>query len=491
MRLGELVNHNPSISVLQASAAALDRDVGSLQMIDSYDAIGAANEGALLVLAPALSAEASSYRFDLGLGQAPEGVAGIALSGQADAPSATAMRAAERRNLGLVALAPGADVAAIAVHVRDVNVGGHREAVTRLENLCRIVDSHDPGAEDLSQLLGHLSAALDCDVTLEFERLNVTAVPLDTGSGRPIFLTLHTRTTDVIARAALTYAGRAIEETLRRDFEQANFPVRSRGELLNEFLLSDASTSAEALTRLRRSGFAVEGHHLGAHVDLHNLAVGGHDAADNYRRQLRAARVLIDKVIAGDDSWTSAGTNASVLLILSEDRHNPRHAEIFDDRLRSGLAQLEEVEPSLEWSAGVGSVQGGAAGLRNTADEAFSALRAAKAGGITNKLHHFDRLGFARALIRWYEVDDVRATIDELLAPLAELGENKIGEAVRTLRTYLDSGQNVKLTAHRLQVHRNTVRYRINRILDALEVDLTDPEQRLLVELGTRAMRVS
>ena len=491
MRLGELVGHTPSIRVLQASAAALDREVASLQIIESYDVIAAANESALLVLAPALSAEAASYRFDLGLGQAPDGVAGIALSGQADAPSATAMRSAQRRDLALVALAPGADVAAIAVHVRDVNVGGHREAVTRLENLCRIVDSHDPGAEDLSGLLAHLSAALDCDVTLEVEPRHLTAVPLDTGSGQPVFLTLHTRTTDVIARAALTYAGRAIEKALRREFEEANFPVRSRGDLLNEFLLSDASTSAEALARLRRSGFPVEGHHLGARVDLHNLAVSGHDAADNYRRQLRAARVLIDKVIAGEDSWTSAGTNASVLLIMSEHRHNRRHSEIFDERLRSGLARLEELEPSLEWTAGVGSVQGGAAGLRNTADEASSALRAAQAGGVTNQLHHFDRLGFARALIRWYEVDDVRATIDELLAPLAELGENKIGEAVRTLRTYLDSGQNVKLTAHRLNVHRNTVRYRMNRILDALEVDLADPDQRLLVELGTRAMRVS
>lgn len=124
-------------------------------------------------------------------------------------------------------------------------------------------------------------------------------------------------------------------------------------------------------------------------------------------------------------------------------------------------------------------------------DEATSALRAAQAGGISNQLQHFDRLGFARALIRWYEVDDVRATIDEILAPLAQLGSSKVAEAVHTLRTYLDSGQNVKTTAHRLHVHRNTIRYRINRILDVLDVDLADPEQRLLVELGTRAMRIS
>ena len=491
MRLRDLIDRDPSVRVLQATDASLDQALSSLQMIDSYDSIAGVAPGALVVLSPALSADVASYRFDLGLGRLPDGVAGVALSSHAGEPSATALRTAERRDLALVALDPGADVAAIAVRVRDLSLGGPREAITRLETACRIVDSHDSAAGDLDQLLARLSAELGCDVTIEVDAGDVYALPLDTGSGQPAYLALDTTMPDTIKRAAMTYAGRAIEAILRHDFEEANFPVQSRGDLLNEFLLNDASTGADALARLRRSGFPVEGHHLAARVDLHNLASGSHDPADNYRRQLRAARLLSDTVSSGEDSWTTAGTNTAVLLVMSEHRRNSRHAETLDARLRSGLERLEQLDPSLQWAAGVGTVQGGASGLRNTVDEATSALRAAQAGGISNQLQHFDRLGFARALIRWYEVDDVRATIDEILAPLAQLGASKVAEAVHTLRTYLDSGQNVKTTAHRLHVHRNTVRYRINRILDVLDVDLADPEQRLLVELGTRAMRIS
>ena len=489
MRLAAMIDSDPAIHVVQASKEALEGDVGSLQMINGFDEVSSTAPGALVVLAPSLSADAASYRFDLMLGQLPDGVAGIALSGQPGEPSATSLRTAERRGIPLLMLAPDADVAAIAVRVRDFDLGGDRVAINRLETVCRIVDQHVAGTENLTQLLTRLSAAMDSEVTIEIEGGH-DAIALDAGSGQRLYLAPHSKRSDIMSRAALSYAARVIEAILRRDFEQANLGVRSRGELLNEFLLSDVSSGAVALARLRRTGLPVEGHHLAVRIDLHSLATAGDDAADNYRRQLRAARVLIDKVSAGESSWTSAGTNSSVLLVMSEPRHNPGHAEALVSRLEFGLTQLEHVEPGLEWFAGVGTVQSGAAGLRNTADEAYSALRAALAGAITNQLHHFDRLGFARSLIRWYEVDDVRETIEGMLAPLTQLGPKKSSEAVRTLRAYLDSGQNVKVAAHRLHVHRNTVRYRIKRILDVLEVDLNDPEQRLLVELGTRAMRM-
>ena len=491
VNIGDFLARDPSIRRLQATAASLERPLTSVEMINGFDAVAGVAPGTLVVLGPSLSADAASYRFDLALGGLPDGVAGVALSGDAGEPSATALRTMERNDLALVGLDPAADVAAIAVHVRDITVGGPREAVTRLEMVCRIVDDHEARAEDLDGLLARLSAACGCEVAIRTESGGGYAVPLDPGSGQPVFLTLEVTAPDAVLRTAVGYAGRAIEEMLRRDFEEANFPVQSRGDLLNEFLLSDANTGADALARLRRSGFPVDGHHLAARVDLHNVGAAGRDVAARYRLQQQAARLLSDAVSGGEDSWTTAGTNTSLLLVMSESRRNPRHSQVLETRLSGGLERLGRLHAPVQWAAGIGTVHVGAGGLRNTVDEATSALRAAQSGGEPNTVAHFDRLGFARALIRWYEIDDVRATIDEILAPLNRLGERKVAGAVHTLQTYLDSGQNIGETAARLHVHRNTVRYRIDRILEVLDVDLSDPEQRLLVELGTRAMRIS
>ena len=491
VNIGDLLARDPSIRPLQVTPGSVERPLTSVEMINDFDTVSGVAPGTLVVLGPGLSADAASYRFDLALGRLPEGVAGVALSGTAGEPSPTALRTMERKDIALVGLDPAADVAALAVHVRDVTAGGHREAVTRLEMVTRIVDDHNARTDGLERLLGRLSAACGCEVAIRTEANGDYAVRLDPGSGQPVFLTLDTPVPGAVLRTAAGYAGRAIEEMLRRDFEEANFPVQSRGDLLNEFLLSDANTGADALARLRRSGFPVDGHHLAARVDLHNVGAAGRDVAARYRLQQQAARLLSDAVSAGEDAWTTAGTNTSVLLVRSEPRRNPRHAEVLETRLSEGLDRLERLHTTVSWAAGIGTTHVGAGGLRNTVDEATSALRAAQSGGEPGTVAHFDRLGFARALIRWYEIDDVRATIDEILAPLTRLGERKVPGAIHTLQTYLDSGQNIGETAARLHVHRNTVRYRIDRILEVLEVDFNDPEQRLLVELGTRAMRIS
>ena len=60
-----------------------------------------------------------------------------------------------------------------------------------------------------------------------------------------------------------------------------------------------------------------------------------------------------------------------------------------------------------------------------------------------------------------------------------------------TLRIYLDSFGDIGAAAQRLQVHPNTVRYRVRRIEKLLSTSLADPEVRLLFSLGLRVMEGS
>jgi DNA-binding PucR family transcriptional regulator len=57
-----------------------------------------------------------------------------------------------------------------------------------------------------------------------------------------------------------------------------------------------------------------------------------------------------------------------------------------------------------------------------------------------------------------------------------------------TLRAYLDSFGDIAAAAQRLQVHPNTVRYRVRRIEKLLSTSLADPDVRLLFSLGLRVL---
>jgi DNA-binding PucR family transcriptional regulator len=56
-----------------------------------------------------------------------------------------------------------------------------------------------------------------------------------------------------------------------------------------------------------------------------------------------------------------------------------------------------------------------------------------------------------------------------------------------TLQIYLDSFGDVAAAAAALQVHPNTVRYRVRRLEQALSTSLSDPDVRLLLSLSLRA----
>lgn len=95
-------------------------------------------------------------------------------------------------------------------------------------------------------------------------------------------------------------------------------------------------------------------------------------------------------------------------------------------------------------------------------------------------------LAEARTTVLLDEIVTLVGGEDRLLDP--RIAQLRAQEPVlaETLRTYLDSFGDIGAAARSLQVHPNTVRYRVRRIERLLAVSLADPEVRLLFSLSLR-----
>jgi len=136
----------------------------------------------------------------------------------------------------------------------------------------------------------------------------------------------------------------------------------------------------------------------------------------------------------------------------------------------------------------------GPTGVRASAAEASAAVAAARLAGKSNVVCSFDEVGLRRTLIEWYASDTAREAVkslleplERLLEPLERLGHRKAEIAIGTLQTYLDHQGSLSATAAALHLHRNAVAYRIAQILERLQVNIDDPDQRLLLQLACRA----
>jgi len=138
---------------------------------------------------------------------------------------------------------------------------------------------------------------------------------------------------------------------------------------------------------------------------------------------------------------------------------------------------------SAEPRAAIGPTVDGLTGLAEAKRGAEMALRAMVDAGVTG-VADAEQLRSRTVLL---ELRDLAAQHPSLrigkLDRLVEHDRQRRSEYLTTLRAYFDTFGDVNRAAAMVSVHPNTFRYRLRRLLEAADIDLDDPVERLIVHL--------
>jgi sugar diacid utilization regulator len=252
--------------------------------------------------------------------------------------------------------------------------------------------------------------------------------------------------------------------------------------------MSDSAISEDLLDRARQLGIPVSGWHLAVRVEADDLDEAEQDEVRRFELLESAGQAALQAVSGAGETWyLSRIARAIILIRVTTSNPGPqagaRAARSAERALQAIMARL----PALRFRAGVGAAHEGPMGLRASAAEARGALAAARAARRPAGVAAHDAVGIRRMLMEWYASETVRASVQDQLAPLENLGAARADTAIRTLAAYLDEQGSVVRTAERLHLHRNAVTNRLRSITELLDVDLDDPDQRLALQLACRA----
>jgi purine catabolism regulator len=167
---------------------------------------------------------------------------------------------------------------------------------------------------------------------------------------------------------------------------------------------------------------------------------------------------------------------------------DPEATTAWVEKLRQGLeeALAPESQPVV---AGVGRSPGAETSPYAAIREATRAgdIAASMAGDGSPAALHFARLGALRLIFHLADNPELRAFQRDVLGPLEASDAARRSEFVRTLEAFLRAGGNHMRAARDLNVHRNTLIYRLERIQELLGgADLEDPELRLNLQLALK-----
>ncbi len=154
--------------------------------------------------------------------------------------------------------------------------------------------------------------------------------------------------------------------------------------------------------------------------------------------------------------------------------------------------QLATRSPSGLVAAGISRPASGLSALREAYREAKDSVSIANELGDREQTTFYGDLKLFQLLLALKErnLDQMRRFHLETLGPLVEHDDRKQGDLIRTLSGFFEANGNLARAATDLNVHRNTLVYRLERISELTGLNLEDPDNRLILHLALKIQRV-
>jgi PucR family transcriptional regulator, purine catabolism regulatory protein len=194
---------------------------------------------------------------------------------------------------------------------------------------------------------------------------------------------------------------------------------------------------------------------------------------------------LIDEVMARRGSrvlWRLRHNNAEIVWPVVDATEAKSVAKsLFDDLSRR--IQGKNLT-GLAVSVGVGRIQSGLTGIRQSHQEAKQAISMGRRLDGPGHLTPFESLGVYRLIFAAENLPELRSFHDETLDSLIAYDQQHGGELIRTLEAFFDARCSPKEAATLLNVHRNTVLYRLDRVREITGLDLDNANVRLRLHLA-------
>lgn len=281
-----------------------------------------------------------------------------------------------------------------------------------------------------------------------------------------------------IGHAATVIALEMVKERLTHEMD-----VRDRRTYTDDLLSGRFDDAARMRIRGRHLGCDLRGPFQVIVFDVgrfrHSLRGNGRVNADEEALRRRFYDIVVQFAHdSASNRLISAKDDRLSIILTRLDAEGKDVAEVD----RAVRALLAKALPNLPVSAGVGRVAETLEEIPRSFREAGKALQAIGQLGGAGRTLAFEELGVAGILLQAGDTSDLIRFARSRLGPVVEYDRQHGGILLEALNAYLGAGLAVPVAAEAMNVHPNTVRYRLRKIESLIGASLRD--QSLLLDLN-------
>ena len=288
---------------------------------------------------------------------------------------------------------------------------------------------------------------------------------------------------DDFDRLVLTYGADVCAIELAKNRAIAFAVEQTRGDWVQMWLSGTPADDDMMTTRAQQAGF-----------DAHTLclvAVFRAATSTGNPLPLEALIPLVRDDMTRRQLNGAVGQYVDVIVALYPLVDNSQTGRLRD-MIEEVRDQLALRAPSGLVAVGISRPTQGLTALRDAYREAKDALSIAHELGDVEQTTYYGDLKLYQLLLalKEHNLEHLSQFYEATLGPLVEHDERKQSDLLRTLNGFFQANGNLAKAAQDLDVHRNTLVYRLERISELTELDLDDADNRLILHLALKIRRV-
>lgn len=269
---------------------------------------------------------------------------------------------------------------------------------------------------------------------------------------------------------------------------------RIKGDFLNDLLSGNFQSSGDMLRRASYLGYDFSLPHQVLYVET-NEGEGTNGGAQGEKKHTpgHMQRSVFDivnnslkKRLPGSMVVSMKDEAIVAVLPVSQQKSQPKPEELavmLKDAMSESL-------PDLAVLVGIGRVCNNVLEINNSYQEARRSISIARKLNRDNDIVSYDSLGVYKLLFAVKDGDALQQYATQLLGPILKYDRDKNDILLPTLRNYLLCNCNNQKAADSLFIHLNTLKYRLQKIQDICNVDLSDAEERLNLQLALKVLEI-
>jgi sugar diacid utilization regulator len=286
----------------------------------------------------------------------------------------------------------------------------------------------------------------------------------------------------VVQHAATVYALAMMRERMADEVTR-----QLRDELLEGLLLSGHADAEEVRRRAVRVGFTAGRAYQVIVMAPEDTAAPLLDGAADARRVPVRRRRLLEGLAelvasrAGDAIVSPRSDELVVIVPVSDDPHRSTR-----DLGQAAIVHASTLFNSWSLTVGIGGTCREPTEIAACYAQARRAVEAARRFGQRGQVVAFEDLGLYRLLFQVANPAELDAFVEQVLGDLIAYDDRHQAGLVPTLAAFLSNNTSPQATARELNLHVNTVSYRLQRIRTISGLNLDQAEDRLLAQVALK-----